>query len=943
MKQKMYQQFIYKISSDRIIGDRKKLKSKKPDFKVTPREARLNGEIISLADSNVLRAIDELNGVNRESTAAQINDIRAEIKSLRESTDNRAAARKRIGELYSELDKIQLKTDYLEIVMGKSSDFDKLNEGFFLNGIEYQRLVGTPNGVKQSTVTYCSVVNEKGIHMHEKLSERMNGGRDESKLLVPAKFEAYKALACSASIPVSMPRDILVVDDFVLLFESDFTELRDAEDDSGEPVMTEKRGEFELNASDGFGLMCPALAERWSKELGLDYTAGGMCIRNLFLKGMSYAFDFHEFARRYYDGDTITDVWGGVHNISDVEIILPVSVVKLWDSYPSLERYLECCKEFGHGFAVTKTCEKELENERTLNYQFIQSYDLTDEEIKELVQPSIDEIKETICGDADKTLLYLRGACGKNYDFDADTNYLAKAIMIDRRVAKDPHTITVVGNMLKKCIDDLKIGRVKVHGNYSVIGCDPFAFCQKIFGCDVPDSEKGLLKAGEIYSKCWVEDRDSKRVVCFRAPMSVHNNIRVMNVVRNEDIDFWYQYMPTVNIINCHDMFYPALNGADNDGDAILVTDNEILLRNTRDVPAIVCVQKKAEKRVITDELLAQSNELGFGDEIGSITNRITAMYDILTQFDKDSKEYKTLEYRIKCGQQYQQSAIDKIKGIVCQPMPEQWYEFKAVNVHDGDSEETQQKKEFNRHILADKKPYFMIYVYSKIKKKLDDFVKSADRISLENFLMPMEELLAKENKTEAEQTHVDYYNKRFPISYGDCVMNRLCRYVEQEFDGYVIDKKSENKSYPFVDLLVSKNYESNVARSAEVKKLREIYEEYTKYYHKAQIKIFSGDCDKDSGNDYKSAVIDEFIKACYEVCSSEERLCDILLKIGYSTVGSKKLLWNTFGERICKNMLDKNSRYSYFTMDKNGETVYRGQNYEKITVDLIDLKEKEV
>lgn len=935
MKQKMYQQFVYKFPSNRIIGDRKKLKSKKPDFRVTPREARLNGEIISLADSNILRAIDELNGVSRESTAAQINDIRAEIKILRESTDNRATARRRIKELYSELDKIQLKTDYLEVVMSKSSDFDKLNNGFSVNGIEYRRLVGTPNGVKKSTVVYCPVVNENGVHVHEELNRRMNGGRDESKQLVPAKFEAYKALACSASTPVSMPKDILVVDDFVLSFKDNFIELKDAETDDGEPVMTEKRGEFELNASDGFGLMCPELAKRWSDELELGYTTRGMCIRNLFLKGMSYVFDFHEFARRYYDSNTITDVWGGVHNISDIELIVPVSVMKLWDSYKSLSHYLECCEKYGHGFAVTKTCEKELENERTLNYQFIQSYDLTDDEIKELVQPSIDEIKETICGDADKTLLYLRGACGKNYDFESDTNHLAKSIMIDRRVAKDPYAITTVYNMIKKRIDDLKIGKVKVHGNYTMISGDPFAFCQSIFKCDVPDNEKGLLKAGEMYSKYWVEDRDRRKVVCFRAPMSVHANIRVMDVARNEDIDFWYRHMPTVNIINCHDMFYPALNGADNDGDAILVTDNEILLRNTRDVPAIVCVQKKAEKRVITEELLAQSNELGFGDEIGSITNRITAMYDILTQFDKNTEEYKALEYRIKCGQMFQQNAIDRTKGIVCQPMPEQWYEFKAVNVHDDDSKETQQKKEFNRHILADKKPYFMIYVYSKIKKKLNDFVKSANRISMENFLLTMDELLAKENKTESEQTHIDYYNKRFPISYGTCIMNRLCRYVEQEFAGYTESKKTENKNYPFAYLLVSKNYESNIARPVEVKKIQEIYMEFSKRYNRAQTACIIGDYDDDSGVDFKNAVVDEFLKSCYEVCSSEERLCDILLKIGYTTAGSKKLIWNTFGRRICQNLSEKYSQYSYFAMDKDGETVYRGHNYEKITVDL--------
>lgn len=361
MRQKMYQQFVYKVESSRILG------SKKKNLIITPQEARLNAEIISLADSNVLRSIDELNGVDREATALRIGKIRAEITALRQSSENRATARARIKELYEELDKIQLKSDYLMVVMSKKSDIDKLNKRFSVNDIEYKRLVGTPNGVKKSTVVYCPVVNERGVHMHEELNKRMNGGRDESKPFVPAKFEAYKALACSASVPVSMPKDILVVDDFVLSFEDNFIELKDAETDDGEPIMTKKRGKFELNASDGFGLICPALAERWSEELGLDYTAGGMCIRNLFCKGMVYTFDFHEFARRYCKGDIITDVWGGVHTISGIELILPVSVMKLWDSYPSLKRYLECCWEYGHGFAVTKTCEKKLENERTLN------------------------------------------------------------------------------------------------------------------------------------------------------------------------------------------------------------------------------------------------------------------------------------------------------------------------------------------------------------------------------------------------------------------------------------------------------------------------------------------------------------------------------------------------------------------------------------------------
>ncbi len=196
-----------------------------------------------------------------------------------------------------------------------------------------------------------------------------------------------------------------------------------------------------------------------------------------------------------------------------------------------------------------------LENERTLNYQFIQSYDLTDDEIRELIMPTVNDIKEAIYDNPDKTILFLHGACAENYNFDKDNNYLAKAIMISPEIARDPYVVDTLRYMLRKAQRLAKIGKLKIHGNYTVISGDPFAFCQSIFKCNVPDDEKGLLKAGEIYSKYWIDDSngEGKRVVCFRAPMSCHNNIRAMNVVHNEDIDYWYQYMSTVNIINCHE------------------------------------------------------------------------------------------------------------------------------------------------------------------------------------------------------------------------------------------------------------------------------------------------------------------------------------------------------------------------------------------------------
>ena len=116
-------------------------------------------------------------------------------------------------------------------------------------------------------------------------------------------------------------------------------------------------------------------------------------------------------------------------------------------------------------------------------------------------------------------------------------------------------------------------------------------------------------------------------------------------------MDYWYQYMPDVLILNDWDMMTQALNGADKDGDLFFTTDNEVLLRNLRETIPILCAQRKAPKKVVTEEDLITANLNSFGDDIGAITNRVTAMFDIMSYFKADSEEYQILEYRIKCGQ----------------------------------------------------------------------------------------------------------------------------------------------------------------------------------------------------------------------------------------------------------------------------------------------------
>ena len=497
-KQKVCQKYIYKIHSARL---------RKAKWKLTLplAEARANDEVISLADSQVLRWLDELNGIT--DADLQAREVKAEIRRLRKEP-NSIQNKRRIRALYAKLDEIQFKPDYMCLIIDRKRDYYRACEGFSINGIRYRRLLGTNGGVKNETIVF---VSERHI---DEIRRRIDNGRDMTKEMVPAKLEAYKALTCSASIPVSMPKGVLVVPDCETEFVEDIIYLDDEGRD--EPLMENRYSvNVGLTESDGYGLMSPALAERWSEELELDYVTSGANTRYSFEKGMLYTFDFVDFAEKVTGDYMVTDAWGNKADIRDVEMVLTTSMLKLWDSYESCDHYLRCSEENGYTFCITKTCPKELSTEQTLNYQFIQSYDLSDDDIEELIQPTMDEIKDVLGGDLAKTLLFLKGMSLSEKNIGRQEDDYIKAMMIDERMANDPYVQSSIFRMIRGRINEAKVGVLKVHGNYSMICGDPYALCQSMFGLPVT----GLLKAGEVYNKYW-SDCGAEKLACFRAPMT---------------------------------------------------------------------------------------------------------------------------------------------------------------------------------------------------------------------------------------------------------------------------------------------------------------------------------------------------------------------------------------------------------------------------------------
>ena len=873
-------------------------------------EARKNDEVISLSDSQMLRWIDELNGIEDADYTAK--KIKKSIKMLKKQP-NSLQNRREIKKLYEKLDKVQHKPDYMCLVIDKEKDYRRACRGFTINDVKYVRLLGTNGGVKNETIVFVSE------RLSKELRARINNGRDESVTLIPAKFEAYRALTCSGSIPVSMPKGILVVNDCETEFYEDIISLNDANSD--EPIMEYIQNEkVQLNESDGYGLMLPSLAERWSKELGLDYLVSGVNTRFSWEKGMIFCFDFLEFADNVAHNRMVKDAWGNEVDISTVELILTTSMLKLWKCYTSIEHYLECCEKNHYTFGIAKTCPKELESERDLNYQFIQSYNLNDEQINELIQPTINDIKDILSGDYQKAILFLKGIYLNEDNIDYIESDFTKALMIDKRIYNDPFVKRKIYQMVRKRINDAKIGVIRVHGNYSIVSGDPYSLCQSIFGLPVT----GLLKKGEAYNRFWV-DRNTEKVVCFRAPMTCHNNIRLMHIPNNDEVNHWYRYMTACTIFNSWDTAAHALNGMDKDGDLVLLTDNKVLVENYRPLPAIMCAQRNATKVEVTEDLLIQSNIDSFGDDIGKTTNWITTMFDVQSQYEPDSEEYQVLDYRIKCGQLYQQNSIDKAKGIIAKPMPKDWYDRAANRITDDLSEEEVQRRLFNLRVLADKKPYFMRYIYPNLMSQYNTYIKNTDKKCMREFRQTIEELMTKspDELTQAEAEFIDYYIQRMPVGMHPCVMNKICRRFEEEFDNYFLKNISEEE----FDYAIMKSGQEYT--TTQYNAIAKLYEQYTKRLQEYMQFSKRERIDEDESATKRSLMIRDFKVECERACSNAAQLCDIILDLCYRRSGSKQFCWDICSEEIIDNLLKNNDNTIYFPVqDEDGDIEFCGKRF---------------
>ena len=927
-KSQKNQTFVLKINTGYLSKNNWHLTFKLSEIRKQPQL------VVSLGSSQVLRWMPELTGKSDADAKASL--IKQEIKHLKKqgnSLDNK----KKISQKYDELYELQFQPHYMMLVMDSPKDYKyAYNNGFSITidygykteTVEYQRFLGTAGSIKKSTIMFV----DKNIH--DRLIDKINNGRYEGPKgnepiktyngmelnykFIPAKLNAYFALACSASIQVPWPR-IIVIDDVETSFEAVIREVKDTgyKDNPDWPSVTEDiKKTIKINTCDGMGFITPKMSAEWAEFLNEgSEPLSGYNVRCAFLKGMVFTIDFHKFAEEVAGTYIVKDAWGDERDVRDADVILTVSMLKLWNSYAGCDDYLRNCRENGYEFCIAKSAPHELRNVHTTNYQYLQDFKFSDEQIDELIKPTVTKIKECLGLDWRKLILYM---CGTGLDEKSVIHMdpMCKAIMANPELIKDPYVRSKVSRMIQKRINSAKIGVLEVEGDYAIIGCDPYALLQNMFGMNVT----GLLKSGECYHKFW-SDKGVSEVIAFRAPMTSHENVCKLKVVNNEELQKWFKYITTCCMLNGWDTTAIRCNGADYDADTFFTTNNKVLLDSFEYKTTLMCLQDSVPKKVPTEDDYIKSDINGFGDSIGSVTNKATNMISLRDQFDEDSEEYKRLTYRISTMMNYQQNAIDRIKGVVAKPVPNEWLNPRLFKIEDDDDDEIIRDKQINANIAAEIKPWFFIYRYSQLKSELDKYMKAVKSNCKIRFGRSLDALYNSEDRTEEEELFIYNYEKYLPISRAPGTMNRICWRIEDAFKT--------------TDVLPNVEFNSSILKSdatytiEEYDAIQQLYVDYNKNMQLFLKGIKKNDSSKDERDAFTAQLVEEFSNACSVICPDDEVLANVLVDVCYTSNKNKSFAWDVVGEQIYKNVLKNNGYVIRYPMkDDDGDIEFCGNRF---------------
>ncbi len=255
----------------------------------------------------------------------------------------------------------------------------------------------------------------------------------------------------------------------------------------------------------------------------------------------------------------------------------------------------------------------------------------------------------------------------------------------------------------------------------------------------------------------------------------------------------------------------------------------------------------------------------------------------------------------------------DKAKGIISNPMPPSWYQFKECMAADGDDDETIERKHLYESLCAHKKPYFFQYNYDSLRRTFVKYTAMADKTAKIKFGKDINGLRTSEELTDEEAKFLQSYYNKCDLDFSPSTMNRICWRIEDEF-GPQKAVKVPNFDYSLLknDTEYSRDDIKNVLM--EWKNTQQTIKKVSK---------------NATNNEEINSILLNFDQKMHEMMQNDAKLCNIMIDLCCQGKIGKGALWQLCGQEIVRTLLQRHDgQMTYPVRDVNGELFCRGLSF---------------
>lgn len=547
---------------------------------------------------------------------------------------------------------------------GNSSDEDGLSQlilnGFTVNGIHYVISERSASMTRNSILSFVQDSIADGLY------EAVTNGATPGPTVI-SKLMAYRGLFLSSChcLDGFRPKVIVVPDYECVLCDQHIKYIYDKDvsftGDDGKEVhwkqkdVTDGYRDIKITPFDGCGIHHPAITDEVQFRLGSSDAPTTILWRAPYIKGLTCEMDYTTF---YAERGVVSirDIWGVEHDVSpDAEpmIILSQSMYKGFKYYQRAgdisdwNRYWEEFECYGHCWGVAKwNFNADTEPVYTrCNYQVLQTLDLPYEDFRSLADKSVEWAQKIIEGDPLYTYCFL----GLTADKHNPLNNYTQAIMKNPEMLRQHEVREYLISLIQKYLSDMCCGKIWIKSCFKFLIPDLIAFMEAAAGLEV----NGCLGSDEFYCAT----RDGPMIgdkLITRNPHICDSENVVLTAVNNDLTKKYLKHLSNTCIINSKSIVPQRLNGADFDGDLVLVFDDDAVLRG---------VDRNAIPVIDVDDKIATKPEEFTAD------NRLKVMLRTMKNLIGEYSNYATA-YRNRCGrtpeqQQKYKKYIDIISVLV--------------------------------------------------------------------------------------------------------------------------------------------------------------------------------------------------------------------------------------------------------------------------------------